>query len=139
MLRRAKTSLASNNMFVTFFSLNYLSFALIFILQVLTVRFFGETQYGQYAVYLALMAILEGPIISARSENSLSVLNVSRNKKSLLMVAVKKDFCSSFYLLMPVVLIVTFVFDFFTGCLAWLTIVVQSGYSVCKSYFEHVA
>lgn len=117
-----------------FFSLNYLCYALIFLLQIITIRLFGDKVFGFYAVYLSFMALIEAPLISARSEAAIKILNVSTNKLISIKLAMRKDFLNSIFL-MPIIFSIFYVnFDFFIGILAWATIAAQSGYAHLKSY-----
>ena len=109
-------------------------YALIFLLQIITIRLFGVEEFGYYAVYLSFMALIEAPLISARSEAAINILNVSTNKLSSIKLAIKKDILNSIFLL-PIIFSIFYAnFDVFIAILAWATIAVQSGYAHLKSY-----
>lgn len=118
-----------------FFSLNYICFALVFLLQVITIRLFGAEVFGAYAVYLAFMALTEAPLISARTEAALKILNVSNDRLRSIKFAAKKDFINS-VCLMPIIAVIFFTqFDGLIALLACGTILLQSGYAHAKCYF----
>lgn len=117
-----------------FFSMNYICYGLIFLQQIIIVRLFGQDVFGNYAVYLAFMALIEAPLISARSEASIKILNASNDRLKSINMAVKKDFFNCL-LLMPVIVGIIYTgFDGYLAILAWTTIAAQSGYAHLKSY-----
>lgn len=117
-----------------FFSINYICYGLIFLQQIIIVRLFGQDVFGNYAVYLAFMALIEAPLISARSEAAIKILNASSDRLQSINTAVQKDFFNCL-MLMPIIMGIIYAgFDGYLAILAWTTIAAQSGYAHLKSY-----
>lgn len=119
----------------SFFAINYFTYFLVFALQIVIVRLCGAEVFGAYTVYLSMMAIVEAPIITARSDSALKMLNASDSLSKTIWVCFKKDLISSLLIAPLIILLLGFYFDFLIGFLAALCLIFQSGFSALKNYF----
>ena len=118
-----------------FFLLNYTTYALLFLTQIVISRTYGLEVFGQYAIFLALMALVEAPIIAARSDSALLTLNRNKKDKSIIMQSCIKDFKNTGFFA-PIIFIITFLqFDIIVATLAVFTVLSQSGYASSKNFF----
>lgn len=118
-----------------FFIYNYSTYVFVFASQLAISRMFGLEAFGQYAIFLALMAIIEAPIISARSDSALLVLNSNMNNKFVILKTIISDIKSTIFLT-PIIFTVTlYQFDLLIACFAVVTVAFQSGYASAKNFF----
>ena len=122
----------------SFFAINYFTYFLVFALQIVIVRLCGAEVFGAYTVYLSMMAIVEAPIITARSDSALKMLNASDSLSKTIWVCFKKDLISSLLIAPLIILLLGFYFDFLIGFLAALCLIFQSGFSALLKGFMSV-
>jgi len=118
-----------------FFIFNYATYVLVFASQLAISRIFGIEAFGQYVIFLAFMAVIEAPVIAARSDSALQLLNFNKSNKFAVFITVINDVKSTI-LLTPIIFTVTlYKFGLIIACLAVMTVALQSGYASAKSFF----
>jgi len=117
-----------------FFLMNYLTYIFIFLTQISIARLYGLNALGQFAIFQALMALLEAPIISGRSDSSIQELNKDQKNVKLIYRHTLADFRGTSVLSPLIFISMLYKFDMTIAILATLTVFVQSGYASSKNF-----
>ena len=78
-----------------FFAVNYSTYGLVWLMQLVTVYLFGLESFGKYVVFLSIMAFVEAPLIAGRSDSALNGLNSTSNRSAFLKLAMRRDAISA--------------------------------------------
>jgi len=114
--------------------MNYLTYIFIFLTQISIARLYGLNALGQFAIFQALMALLEAPIISGRSDSSIQELNKDQKNVKLIYRHTLADFRGTSVLSPLIFISMLYKFDMTIAILATLTVFVQSGYASSKNF-----
>ena len=118
-----------------FFAVNYSTYGLVWLMQLVTVYLFGLESFGKYVVFLSIMAFVEAPLIAGRSDSALNGLNSTSNRSAFLKLAMRRDAISAVIISPFIFAIVSLSIGWLEAALALLVIFAQSGYSAAKNYY----
>lgn len=118
-----------------FFAVNYSTYGLVWLMQLVTVYLFGLESFGEYVVFLSIMAFVEAPLIAGRSDSALNGLNSTSNRSAFLQLAMRRDAISAVIISPFIFAIVSLSIGWLEAALALLVIFAQSGYAAAKNYY----
>lgn len=117
-----------------FFLMNYLTYIFIFLTQISIARLYGLNALGQFAIFQAMMALLEAPLISGRSDSSIQELNKDQKNVKLIYRHTLADFRGTSVLSPLIFISMLYKFGMTIAILATITVFVQSGYASSKNF-----